>query len=59
MRRDGITREQVMDKIKAQFSDVDKINKADYLIYNNGGDLLDSSKALHIQVRTIVEALLS
>jgi dephospho-CoA kinase len=59
MKRDSITREQVMDKIKAQFSDEDKINKADYLIYNNGGDLLDSSKALRIQVRTIVEALLS
>ena len=58
MRRDGITREQVMDKIKAQFSDVDKINKANYLIYNNGGDLFDSSKALRIQVKTIVEALL-
>jgi dephospho-CoA kinase len=58
MRRDGITREQVMDKIKAQFSDTDKVNKANYLIYNNGGDLLDSLNALRIQVKTIVEALL-
>lgn len=57
MKRDGITREQVMDKINVQLSEEEKINKADYLIYNNGNDLIDSLKALTIQVRTIVEAL--
>jgi dephospho-CoA kinase len=58
MKRDDITRDQVMDKIKAQLSDEDKINKTNYLIYNNGDDLIDSSNALRIQVKTIVEALL-
>jgi dephospho-CoA kinase len=57
IKRDGVTREEVLDKIKIQFSDKDKTDKANFLIFNNGDDLIDSLNVLRIQVRTIVEAL--
>lgn len=57
MRRDGITRDQVMDKIKAQLSEAEKIEKADFIIINNGTDLIDTLRQLELQVKTIVDVL--
>jgi len=57
MKRDGISREQVLDKIKAQFSDKEKIERADFLIYNNGADLIDSIHPLKLQIKPIMGVL--
>lgn len=57
MKRDGVSREQVLDKIKAQFSDKEKIERADFLIYNNGTDLIDSIKPLKLQIGPIITLL--
>lgn len=57
MKRDGVSREQVLDKIKAQFSDKEKIERADFLIYNNGTDLIDSLKPLKLQIGPIITLL--
>jgi dephospho-CoA kinase len=58
MKRDGISREQVTDKIKAQLSDAEKIEKADFIVINNGVDLSNSLKSLELQVRTISNVLI-
>ncbi len=36
MKRDGFTRQAVLDRMKAQMDPVDKLKKADYIIHNEG-----------------------
>jgi dephospho-CoA kinase len=57
MKRDKITKSEVMDKINAQLPELDKIKKADYLIFNEGYDLMDSIDLLTIQAKSIVDAI--
>jgi dephospho-CoA kinase len=40
IKRDGLTREEVLKKIKSQLPQEEKIKRADYIIYNNEHDSL-------------------
>jgi len=40
MQRDGIAREQVLDRMKNQMSEEEKMKKADYVINNDGKEML-------------------
>ena len=36
MQRDGVSREQVMERVEKQWSDSEKMEKAQHIIYNDG-----------------------
>mgnify|MGYP000933621209 CR=1 FL=1 len=38
--RNGITREQVMDRMRNQMDDTERIKKSDYVIYNSENDMI-------------------
>lgn len=40
MKRDNATKEKVIERINNQMSDVEKIQKSDYVIYNSDSDML-------------------
>lgn len=46
MARDNATREEILNKINNQFTDKYKCDLADFIIYNNGEDLLGSYDGL-------------
>ena len=51
MKRDGLSKEQILDRMKNQLDDTSKIKKADFVIYNK--DLSDTKS----QVLKIVDAI--
>lgn len=51
MLRDGLSREKVVERIKSQLSDEEKVTKADFVIYN------DESKSLIKQISEIIEQI--
>lgn len=57
MKRDGISVEGVLDKMKNQWPEMDKLKKSDFIVFNDTGDLIDSIDILTIQVKTIVKAM--
>ena len=40
MKRDGLSEQEVMNKIKSQLSQEDKIKQADFVVYNNEEEFL-------------------
>ncbi len=52
MRRDGVTKEQVLKRIRKQLSDKEKIQKSDFVIYNN--DLALTEKRVE-EILTIIK----
>lgn len=57
MKRDSSTLEEVEAKLRNQWPDKDKIALSDYVIINNGTDLLDSLDVLSKQVNAIDKAI--
>ncbi len=58
LQRDPSTNlEEIKNKLNNQLSEEIKIAKADFIIFNNGTDLLDSADMLTKQVKTIHKAI--
>ena len=53
LRRDNISLDMVMSKIKNQLPEKEKITKSDFVIINDGDDLLDSLPLLEKQVNSV------
>ncbi len=54
MQRDNITEKQVEERIKNQLSEEQRINKADFIVYNNSEMLIPQVLKIH---QTILESL--
>jgi dephospho-CoA kinase len=59
MKRNTLSREDVLNVMKNQYSDSFKCSSADYIIVNEGVDLVQSHNDLKEQVKNIDYALLS
>lgn len=57
MRRDNATLEEVLNKLKVQLPELEKIGKSNFIIINDGYDLIDSITLLSMQVDTIHKAI--
>jgi dephospho-CoA kinase len=57
IKRDNATLEDVLNKIKNQLPELEKISKSNFIIINDGYDLIDSITLLAIQVDTIHKAI--
>ena len=59
LKRDNISVEDVQNKMNNQLSQNEKIKRADFVIVNDGEDLLDSLEVLNKQVNCVHKAILS
>lgn len=57
IKRDKCTLEETLNKMKNQLPELEKISKSDYIIINDGYDLIDSIEILAKQVDTIHKAI--
>ncbi len=57
MNRDKITLEAVMNKLANQLPEMEKVSKSNFVIINDGHDLIDSIELLTKQVEAIVKAI--
>ena len=57
IKRDNITLEEVLNKLKNQLPELEKISKSNFIIINDGYGLIDSIELLAKQVDTIHKAI--
>jgi dephospho-CoA kinase len=57
IKRDNATLEEVLNKLKVQLPELEKIGKSNFIIINDGYDLIDSITLLSMQVDTIHKAI--
>lgn len=57
IKRDNCTLEEVLNKLKNQLPELEKISKSNYIVINDGYDLVDSIEILAKQVDTIHKAI--
>lgn len=57
IKRDNCTLEEVLNKLANQLPELEKISKSDFIVINDGYDLIDSLEILAKQVDTIHKAI--
>jgi dephospho-CoA kinase len=57
IKRDNATLEEVLNKLANQMPELDKISKSNFIVINDGYDLIDSIELLAKQVDTIHKAI--
>jgi len=57
MNRDNVTVETVMNKLANQLPEMEKVTKSNFVVVNDGYDLIDSIELLTKQVEAIVKAI--
>lgn len=57
IKRDNATLEEVLNKLKNQLPELEKISKSNFIVINDGYDLVDSITLLAMQVDTIHKAI--
>lgn len=59
LNRDKVSRELIQNKMNNQLLEIDRIAKSDFIIHNDGDDLLDSLESLQASVLTVHRSILA